>query len=124
MDQDQLCDETGVIVEREVPHPPERSARAYPAALIEEWLLKEDFQAVVDTSSNLSATGARSDVRSRAVEPKKTLVTRLEAYGLESVVTWTLTPTRTEPFGRGALGLRQDSRAGYRGANSAGEFFC
>ncbi len=45
-----------VVVEREVPFPPEKIWRALTQPhLIEEWLMKNDFQPVVNHRFNLSA---------------------------------------------------------------------
>jgi uncharacterized protein YndB with AHSA1/START domain len=45
-----------LVVEREMPHPPERTWRALTqASLIEEWLMKNDFQLVVGHRFNFRA---------------------------------------------------------------------
>ena len=107
-----------VIVEREVPFPPEKVWRALTQPhLIEEWLMKNDFRPVVDHRFTLRADWGSVDCRVLAVEPSKTLTYTWEAYGLESVVTWTLTPTgggtrlRMEQ-----TGFRPDQQQAYRGA--------
>ena len=89
-----------VIVEREVPFPPEKIWRALTQPhLIEEWLMKNDFKPAVDHRFNLSADWGAVDCQVLTVEPNKTLsytwnVTRDDdPGGLKSVVTWTLTPT-------------------------------
>jgi uncharacterized protein YndB with AHSA1/START domain len=107
-----------VIVEREIPHPPEKIWRALTQPhLIEEWLMKNDFKPVVDHKFNLSADWGAVDCQVTAVEPNKTLAYTWAAYGLESVVTWTLTPTRTGTLLRmEQLGFRQDQEQAYRGA--------
>jgi uncharacterized protein YndB with AHSA1/START domain len=85
-----------VIVEREVPYPPEKIWRALTQPhLIEEWLMKNDFNSVVGHRFNLRADWGAVDCQVLAVEPNKTLSYTWAAYGLESVVTWTLTPTST-----------------------------
>jgi uncharacterized protein YndB with AHSA1/START domain len=51
------------------------------------------------------------------VEPHKTLSYTWTAYGLESVVTWTLTPTRTGTLLRmEQSGFRPDQTQAYHGA--------
>ncbi len=81
-----------VIVEREIPYPPEKIWRALTQPhLIEAWLMKNDFQPVVDHRFNLRADWGAVDCKVLAVEPNKTLSYTWAAYGLESVVTWTLT---------------------------------
>ena len=45
-----------VVVEREIPHPPEKIWRALTQPhLIEEWLMKNDFKPVVDHRFSLRA---------------------------------------------------------------------
>src|SRR5258707_14967077 len=83
-----------VIVEREIPFPPEKIWRAITQPhLIEEWLMKNDFKPVVGHSFNLSADWGAVDCQVQTVEPNKTLSSTCAAYGLESLVTWTPTPT-------------------------------
>ena len=107
-----------VIVEREMPFPPERIWRALTQPqLIAEWLMKNDFKPVVDHRFNLSADWGAVDCQVLSVEPNKTLSYTWAAYGLESVVTWTLTPT-----GKGThlrmeqSGFRADQQQAYQGA--------
>ena len=83
-----------VVIEREMPHPPEKIWRALTQnSLIEEWLMKNDFQPVVGQRFNLRADWGAVDCQVLAMEPNKTLSYTWAAYGLGSVVTWTLTPT-------------------------------
>jgi len=90
-----------VIVEREMPHPPEKLWRALTQPyLIEEWLMKNDFKPVVGHSFNLRGEwGGVLDCEVLAVEPNKTLAYTWNfanddaAFDLKSVVTFTLTPT-------------------------------
>jgi uncharacterized protein YndB with AHSA1/START domain len=85
-----------VVVEREMPYPPEKIWRALTEPhLIEEWLMKNDFAPVVDHRFNLRADWGAVDCQVLAVEPNKTLSYTWAAYGLETVVTWTITPTHT-----------------------------
>ena len=85
-----------VIVEREIPYPPEKIWRALTEPhLIEEWLMKNDFKPVVDHRFNLRADWGAVDCQVLAIEPNKTLSYTWAAFGLESVVTWTLTTTST-----------------------------
>ncbi len=107
-----------VSVEREVPFPPEKIWRALTQPhLIEEWLMKNDFKPVVDHRFNLRADWGAVDCQVRAVEPNKTLSYTWGAYGLESVVTWTLTPTSTGTRLRMEhSGFRPDQQQAYQGA--------
>jgi uncharacterized protein YndB with AHSA1/START domain len=54
--------------------------------------MKNDFKPVVGHTFNLSADWGAVDCQVLAVEPNKTLSYKWDAMGLESVVTWTLTP--------------------------------
>ena len=107
-----------VVVEREVPFPPEKIWRALTQPnLIEEWLMKNDFKPVVDHRFNLRADWGVVDCQVLAVEPNKTLLYTWAAYGLESVVTWTLSPTSTGTDLRMTQsGFRPDQRHAYQGA--------
>ena len=57
--------------------------------------MKNDFKPVVDHRFNLRADWGVVDCQVLAVEPNKTLSYTWAAYGLKSVVTWTLAPTST-----------------------------
>jgi uncharacterized protein YndB with AHSA1/START domain len=113
-----------VVVEREIPHPPEKIWRALTQPhLIEEWLMKTDFEPVVDHRFIFRADWGAVDCQVLAIEPHKTLsytwnVTRGDAAGdLTSVVTWTLTPTRTGTHLRmEQSGFRTDQPLYYGGA--------
>ena len=107
-----------VVVERDIPHPPEKIWRALTQPhLIQEWLMKNDFEAVVDHRFNLRGDWGAVDCQVVAVEPNKTLSYTWAALGLESVVTWTLTPS-----GKGThlrmeqSGFRPDQEQAYQGA--------
>jgi uncharacterized protein YndB with AHSA1/START domain len=83
-----------VVVERELPFLPEKIWRALPQPhLIEAWLMKNDFKPVVDHNFTLRGDWGSVDCQVLTVEPNKTLAYAWGAMGLESVVTWTLTPT-------------------------------
>jgi len=107
-----------VVVEREIAHPPEKIWRALTQPhLIEEWLMKNDFQPKVDHRFNLRGDWGAVDCRVMVVEPNKTLSYTWAAMGLESVVTWTLTPTSTGTRLRmEQAGFRPDQQQAYQGA--------
>jgi uncharacterized protein YndB with AHSA1/START domain len=107
-----------VVVEREMPHPPEKIWRALTQPhLIEEWLMKSDFKPVSDHRFSFSADWGSVDCQVLEVEPQKTLSYTWAAYGLESVVTWTLTPTRTGTHLRmEQSGFKPDQQQAYQGA--------
>ncbi|HEY9857164.1 MAG TPA: SRPBCC domain-containing protein [Stenomitos sp.] len=88
-----------LVIERVMPHPPEKVWRALTEVpLLDEWLLKSDFRPVVGHRFNF-----RNDPMPHwdgvvqcevlTVTPHERLAYRWEALGLNSVVTWTLTPT-------------------------------
>lgn len=109
-----------VVVEREIAYPPERIWRALTQPhLIEEWLMKNDFKPVVDHHFSLSAEWGGVDCRVKAVEPNRTLSYTWDTKDLESVVTWTLTPTATGTRLRMVqTGFRPDQEPYFRGATS------
>ncbi|SDH24467.1 SRPBCC family protein [Paraburkholderia phenazinium] len=115
---DKLTETLSVVVEREMPHPPEKIWRALTQPhLIEEWLMKSDFKPDMGHRFNLRADWGAVDCEVLVVEPNKTLSYTWAAYGLESVVTWTLTPTSTGTHLRmEQSGFRPDQQQAYHGA--------
>ncbi len=109
-----------VVVEREIPHPPEKIWRALTQPqLIQEWLMKSDFKPVVGHDFKFSADWGSVDCRVVTIEPHETLTYTWSAYGLESVVTWTLTPTSTGTHLRmEQTGFRPDQQQAYGGAKA------
>ena len=107
-----------VVVERELPHPPEKIWRALTQPhLIEEWLMKNDFAPVVGHRFNFRADWGAVDCRVLTVQPNKALSYTWNAYGLESVVTWTLTATSTGTRLRmEQSGFPPDQQQAYQGA--------
>jgi uncharacterized protein YndB with AHSA1/START domain len=86
-------------------------------SLIEEWLMKNDFQPVVGHRFSLRADWGVVECEVLAVEPNKTLSYTWAAFGLESVVTWALTPTGTGTRLRMEhSGFRPDQEQAYLGA--------
>jgi uncharacterized protein YndB with AHSA1/START domain len=113
-----------VVLEREMPHPPEKVWRALTqGALIEEWLMKNDFQPVVGHRFTLRASPAPNwngeiDCEVLVVEPHTRLSYSWGSLGLTSVVTWTLTPTQGGVKVRmEQSGFRPDQDNNYKGAN-------
>ncbi len=107
-----------VIVEREMPHSLEKVWRALTQGqLMEEWLMKNDFQPVVGHKFSLRADWGAVDCQVVTVEPKTMLSYTWAAYGLESIVRWTLTPTSTGTHLRmEQSGFRPDQKQAYHGA--------
>lgn len=107
-----------VVVEREIPYPPEKIWRALTVPhLIEEWLMKNDFKPVVDHRFELSADWGGVECQVQTVDPNKTLSYTWDTKDLESVVTWTLTPTGSGTRLRmEQTGFRLDQEPYFRGA--------
>ena len=83
-----------VTMERELPFPPEKIWRALTVPhLMAEWLMQNDFKAEADHRFQFRADWGHVDCKVLAVEPFKSLAYRWDAMGLQSVVTWTLSPT-------------------------------
>ena len=119
-----------VVVEREIAYPPEKLWRALTQPhLIEEWLMKNDFRPVVGHSFRLSRTPKPEinvviDCKVLKVEPNRTLSYTWAAYGLESVVTFTLTPTETGTHLKlEQSGFPMDQKAAFKGAQASWPHF-
>lgn len=107
-----------VVVEREIAYPPEKIWRALTQPhLIEEWLMKNDFEPVEDHRFTLSGDWGAVDCQVLELETHKTLSYTWGAMGLDSVVTWTLTPTSAGTHLRmEQAGFRPDQEQAYQGA--------
>ncbi|HZY48527.1 MAG TPA: SRPBCC domain-containing protein [Devosia sp.] len=119
-----------VVVEREIPFPPEKLWRALTQPhLIEEWLMKTDFKPVPGHKFKLSKTPKPEvnvvvDCEVLKVEPNRTLSYTWDAFGLESVVTFTLEPTPTGTRLRvEQAGFGPDQKAAYKGARASWPHF-
>lgn len=109
-----------VVVEREMPFAPEKIWRALTQPhLIAEWLMKNDFKPLVGHAFSLNAEWGAVNCKVLEIEPPTSLSYTWVGMGLESVVTWTLTPTdagtrlRMEQSGFGP-----DQEMAFRGATS------
>src|SRR5579872_4409264 len=122
---DTASETLSVVVERELPFPPEKIWRALTQPhLIEEWLMKNDFKPVVGHRFNLRADWGDVDCQVMAAEPNQTQSYTWAAYGLASVVTWTLTPTSTGTHLRmEQSGFRPDQEQAYQGAKAGWQKF-
>ncbi len=99
-----------VIVEKEFPHPPEKVWRALTeSSLIEQWLMKNDFQPVAGHSFSLRMDPVPNwngviDCQVLAVEPFKALSYTWGTLGTETVVTvYADTHLCRYPCARGAV---------------------
>ena len=85
-----------VVVEREIPFAPEKIWRALTQPhLLAEWLMANDFAAVPDHRFQFRGDWGSVDCKVMSIEPNRALSYSWVAMGLESLVTWTLSPTRT-----------------------------
>jgi uncharacterized protein YndB with AHSA1/START domain len=119
-----------VVVEREIGFPAEKIWRALTQPhLIEEWLMKNDFKPVEGHRFKLRRDPTPEvsvvvDCEVLKVEPNRTLSYSWSAFGLESVVTFTLTPTNSGTVLRmEQSGFPTDQRAAYKGAKASWPHF-
>ena len=71
---DAAAETRSVVVEREIPYPPEKIWRALTEPhLIEEWLMKNDFEPVVDHKFNLTGDWGAVDCQVLKVQPMRSL---------------------------------------------------
>jgi uncharacterized protein YndB with AHSA1/START domain len=115
-----------VVVEREFSHPPEKLWRALTQPhLIAEWLMKNDFVPSVGHRFRLTGEwGGTLDCEVLAVEPNRVLsytwnhAHQDAAFNLQSVVTFTLSPTASGTHLRmEQVGFRSDQRQAFGGAH-------
>ena len=125
-----------VVVEREIPHPPEKLWRALTQPhLLQEWLMKNDFKPEVGHRFQLKKTEGGYDIvidcKVLSIEPHKKLSYEWDyivgdpAYDTKSVVTFTLTPKGNGTHLRvEQSGFRPGQRQAFGGARQAwAEFF-
>jgi uncharacterized protein YndB with AHSA1/START domain len=112
-----------LVIEREMPFPAEKIWRALTQGpLIEEWLMKNDFQPVVGHQFTFRSTPVPNwngiiDSKVLLVEPTSRLSYSWGSLGLESVVTWILTPTESGTHVRMEhSGFQSEEDASYKGA--------
>ena len=110
-----------VVIEREMPFPASRIWRALTQPeLMAEWLLKSDFAPEVGRAFRFSQEWGTIDCRVTEVEPERSLAYTWAAFGLESTVTWTLTPVAAGTLLRmEQVGFRRDQEEAFRGARAA-----
>lgn len=109
-----------VVIERDLPYPPEKIWRALTQShLIEEWLMKTEFEPVTGHRFDLNAAWGAVHCEVKTVEPNETLSYSWDTKDLRSVITWTLTPTNAGTRLRmEQTGFRPDQEAYYRGASA------
>jgi uncharacterized protein YndB with AHSA1/START domain len=112
-----------LVIERDIPHPQEKIWRALTqGALIEEWLMKNDFQPTVGHRFNFRSPPVPGwdgviACEVLAIEPKSRLSYSWGTMGMVSMVAWTLTPTKGGTHVRmEQTGFRSEQDAAYKGA--------
>jgi len=112
-----------LVIEREMPHPPEKIWRALTeTSLIDQWLMSNDFLPVVGHKFTFRSTPVPGwngiiDSEVLVVEPNSRLIYSWGTMGMESAVTWTLTPTPGGTHVRmEQSGFPSEESASYKGA--------
>jgi uncharacterized protein YndB with AHSA1/START domain len=113
-----------LVVEKEMPHPPEKIWRALTqSSLIDQWLMSNDFLPVVGHKFTLRSKPMPNwsgviDCEVLLVEPGSRLSYSWGSMGLMSVVAWTLTPTGAGTRVRmEQSGFPSEEDASYKGAS-------
>jgi uncharacterized protein YndB with AHSA1/START domain len=113
-----------LVIEREMPHPPEKIWRALTeGSLMEQWLMTNDFQPAVGHEFSFRATPVPGwsgviECKVLVVEPHTRLSYTWGTLGMGSVVAWTLTPTEGGTHIRmEQSGFGPDQDANYKGAS-------
>ncbi|MEZ2407043.1 uncharacterized protein YndB with AHSA1/START domain [Bosea sp. OAE752] len=127
-----MTETRSVVVEREMPHAPEKLWRALTQPhLIGEWLMRNDFVPAVGHRFKLSGDwGGVLDCEVLAVEPNRSLSYTWNfahddaAYALQSVVTFTLTPSPKGTHLRmEQVGFRPEQKQAFGGAKAGWQQF-
>jgi len=107
-----------VVIERDFAHAPDKLWRALTQPhLIADWLMKNDFVPAVDHRFTLTGDWGSVDCQVLEIEPQTSLAYSWDAMGLESVVTWTLTPSAAGTHVRmEQAGFRPDQQQAFAGA--------
>src|ERR1700677_3737067 len=119
-----------VVIERELPHPPEKVWRALTEGmLIKEWLMDNDFQPVVGHRFNFRSKPVPNwngviDCEVLVVETNKKLSYSWGTWGAETVGGWPLIATSGGTRVRvEQSGSRPDQEAAYKGAHYGWQTF-
>ncbi|MBN9458852.1 MAG: SRPBCC family protein [Bosea sp. (in: a-proteobacteria)] len=127
-----MTETRSVVVEREMPHPPEKIWRALTQPhLIAEWLMKNDFAPIVGHRFKLNGDwGGVLDCEVLTIEPNRSLSYSWNfehedaAYALRSVVTFTLTPSPGGSHLRvEQVGFRPEQKQAFGGARAGWQQF-
>ena len=127
-----MTETLSAVVERDFAAPPEKLWRALTQPhLIAEWLMKNDFQPVVGHGFHLTGDwGGVLDCEVLTIEAERTLSYTWNyahddpAYALQSVVTFSLTPTPAGTHLRmEQAGFRPDQKQAFGGAKYGWQAF-
>ncbi len=127
-----MSETRAVVVEREFAHAPEKLWRALTQPhLIEDWLMKNDFAPKMGHRFQLRGEwGGVLDCEVLEIEPERTLAYTWNfahedaAYALQSVVTFTLTPTPAGTHLRmEQAGFRPEQKQAFGGAHAGWKQF-
>lgn len=107
-----------VTMERELAHPPEKVWRALTQPqLLAEWLMKTDFAPEPGRSFTFTGEWGSVDCKLLEIDEPRRLAYTWDALGIESVVTWTLTPTASGThLTMEQTGFRPDQEQAFQGA--------
>lgn len=119
-----MTDTRTLVIERELPYPPEKVWRALTEGpLVKQWLLDNDLEPVVGHKFNFRSPPMPQwngviDCEVLAAEPNEKLSYTWNSLGLESVVVWTLEAREGGTLVRmEQSGFRADQDYAYKGAN-------
>lgn len=85
-----------VVIERDLAHPPGRIWRALTQPhLMAEWLMQTDFEPVLGQTFSFRAEWGALTCQVTELEPERRLAYTWGDGVLDTVVTWTITPTRS-----------------------------
>jgi uncharacterized protein YndB with AHSA1/START domain len=88
-----MNDTRSIVIERDIPHPPEKIWRALTQPhFLEEWLMQTDFAPEVDHGFSFRAQWGKVEGKVLTVEPHTRLAYTWGDHRLKSTVTWTLSP--------------------------------
>ncbi|MGA8036690.1 MAG: SRPBCC domain-containing protein [Candidatus Acidiferrales bacterium] len=114
---------TTLVIERDMPHPPQKVWRALTQQpLIEEWLMKNDFAPNVGHKFKFRSQPVQGwdgviDAEVLTLEPHTRIVYSWATMGATSMVTWTLTPTKAGTHLRmEQTGFASEEDRAYKGA--------
>lgn len=109
-----------LVIERELAQPPEKVWRALTEPhLIGEWLMAGDISPVVGHAFAFQSSWGTIDCRVVSADPPRTLSYTWASLGLDSVVTFSLSPSARGTLLRvEQVGFKPDQQQAYQGAKA------